>query len=161
MRPLRVVLLTCCVAHPLPALGRETERDSEDRRRFACATLLAQLRADLRKEASHAIPLGAQGLLTRDENADGASAPCEDFQRAKQALRGPAGPEIERGVLGGRRAAVLSDGPHGSGHYWQLAGRYGEKYAALAKMREDLAPDLHRAAAAAYRAFATGADCPP
>jgi hypothetical protein len=26
----------------------------------------------------------------------------------------------ERGTLGGHAAAVLSDGPHGSGHYWDL-----------------------------------------
>ncbi|MBL9040928.1 MAG: hypothetical protein JNM83_04975 [Myxococcales bacterium] len=245
MRHWFIILLVCCIEYPSLASCDTLDVGNDNRMaRHDCSSVLKQLRADVRNEETRAIPLQTPGLKARDDLDGDAGKPCADFERVKHALHGSSVSDIERGLLGGKRAAVLSDGPHGSGHYWQLTlavqmndqvvgaclitktagwrnipakglphfgqwhslsndrfrlwselvagesqsqsliiplvfrlskrtlvldlsatrielGLFGEKYAALSTMRKDGASDLHRAAAAAYRAFSLGVECPP
>lgn len=223
--------------------GKESARRDWDNPRYDCATLLAQLRADIQKEASRPLPLTTQAQNVRGDFAGEPGSPCDSFAQVKRALHGRGGGAIERGLLDGHRAAIRSDGPHGSGHYWSLAvavevegralgvclstktagwrnippparktfgtwhtldgdrfhlwaelvaggaesqsliepmifriedhalvldhettraeiGRFAKKYSAMSTLPEDQAAGMHRAAAAAYHAFATGTSCP-
>jgi len=79
--------------------------------------MLATLRKDLREEEAHRVALQSPALPDRQQFGE---KDCDDFDRAWQAIHGRAGANAESGRLGGHRAVVLSDGPHGSGHFWSL-----------------------------------------
>ena len=83
-----------------------------------CASLAAALRAELDAAEHHPIALANPATTTGGEASAG--EPCDDFARAARALA-HADRDAEGGTLGGHRAAAWSDGPHGSGHYWNVA----------------------------------------
>ena len=121
MRHWFIILLVCCIEYPSLASCDTLDVGNDNRMaRHDCSSVLKQLRADVRNEETRAIPLQTPGLKARDDLDGDAGKPCADFERVKHALHGSSVSDIERGLLGGKRAAVLSDGPHGSGHYWQL-----------------------------------------
>jgi hypothetical protein len=207
---------------------------------YRCSSLRRMLSDELQRAELHPVRVTASPRSEPNENGD--VEPCESFDRAKQALMGTVAGDLERGTLGGHRAAVLSEGPNGTGHYWTLtlavsverrtvgacfvtstsgwrnlpaegrrmlgrwhvldgdhltvwstlvAGtaeweslilpfvfhladgelrldrfetmkqmdRVGRVYGQVAAMRDDHAPAMHRAAAAAYRSLASGTEC--
>jgi hypothetical protein len=81
--------------------------------RYTCAAFEEQIAKELRAVEAHPVALATPARMVGGE---GAGQRCDDFERAVRALDHPA-PEAERGTIGGRRAAVWTDGPHGSGHF--------------------------------------------
>jgi hypothetical protein len=94
------VMWMACLAAPAP--------------KYKCAALLDGLRAELRAAEAHPIALASAAV--RAPGAEDAGERCEGFGRVARALS-HADRDVEVGTLDGRRAAVLIDGPHGSGHY--------------------------------------------
>jgi hypothetical protein len=105
---MRSVALAVC------ALAVASARADEER--YQCAGVLAQLRTELRD--AQLIPLDDPPLVAFDEERAGAR--CDAFEPVARALRGGGSRRLERGTIGGHRAALSSDGPHGSGHFWDL-----------------------------------------
>lgn len=85
----------------------------------ACGTILALLQADV-KDAAHA-SLALSPPPDQRGDVDDGRCGAGGFESARRALHAKPGASVEAGRLGTHRAAVWSDGPHGSGHYWQLA----------------------------------------
>ena len=98
------VAIACCAAGPAQA--------------YDCSSLAATLRAGLDDAAHHPLALANPAPTTGGEASAGEA--CDDFARAARALAHP-DRDAERGTLAGHRAAAWSDGPHGSGHYWNVA----------------------------------------
>lgn len=86
---------------------------------YACAPILALLQADV-KEATHASLVLSPPPDQRGDVDDG-RCDADGFEHARKALHAKPGTGVEAGRLGMHRAAVWSDGPHGSGHFFQLA----------------------------------------
>ena len=81
--------------------------------RYDCASLKQALESHLREAEAHPIPLTNPPKLA---NGEIANESCDDFERASNAIAHPVR-LAERGTLGGRRVAVWTDGPSGSGHF--------------------------------------------
>lgn len=114
------VVLACAVAYPLPAVSdQNADADSCNYEpNYSCRMVLRTLRARVSSRAAQSIPL--QNPARRARGDENSGERCKGFRSVKQALHEKAGRDIERGQLGGHRAAVLTDGPAGSGHYWDL-----------------------------------------
>ena len=85
---------------------------------YDCSSLAAALRAELDAAEHHPLALANPATTTGGEAS--AAEACDDFARAARALA-HSDRDAERGTLAGHHAAAWSDGPHGSGHYWNVA----------------------------------------
>ena len=103
----------------LPAAAPAAPAASPSDDAYACGPILALLQADV-KEAAHA-SLALSPPPDQRGDVDDGRCDAGAFDHARRALHAKAGAGAEVGRLGTHRAAVWSDGPHGSGHFWQLA----------------------------------------
>jgi hypothetical protein len=86
---------------------------------YDCASILALVQADV-KDAAHA-SLALSPPPDQRGDVDDGRCDAGEFEHARGALHAKPGASVEAGWIAKHRAAVWSDGPHGSGHFWQLA----------------------------------------
>jgi hypothetical protein len=116
------LLLLLQVATPALVRGDAAEPDARDeenddlargRRLYACRSLVELLHRDVDASEKHPLRLAEHPV------PDG-EASCDDYRKVAGMLDAGEASGAESGTLGGHRAVARSDGPHGSGHFWDV-----------------------------------------